>query len=87
MSAHTEGPWRVIHHGGDSYGVQMGRIGGFMLDAHSNPEANARLMAAAPDMLRACRHALDWLASYPGGGASKAYDHVRAALAKAEGKS
>lgn len=49
-------------------------------------EGNARLMAAAPDLLEALKRSLDWLASYPGGGAQSAYDTARAAIAKAEGK-
>jgi hypothetical protein len=46
-------------------------------------EANARLIAAAPDMLSALKRALNWLASYPGGNAQGAYMDAVNALKKA----
>jgi hypothetical protein len=48
-------------------------------------KSNARLIAAAPELLAALEYALNWLASYPGHGADSAYDKARAAIAKAEG--
>lgn len=48
--------------------------------------ANARLMAAAPDMLEALKRSLDWLSSYPGGCALAVYEDARVAIAKAEGR-
>lgn len=47
--------------------------------------ANARLVVAAPDLLAACEASLSWMTSYPGGGAMKAYEQMRAAIAKATG--
>lgn len=52
MSSHTPGPWRVIDDG-SVVGVQMGLAGGFLIDSKANPDANARLIAAAPDLLDA----------------------------------
>lgn len=49
--------------------------------------ANASLIAAAPDLLAALRRSLDWLSSYPGGNSHGAYEQARAAIAKAEGRS
>lgn len=46
-------------------------------------EANAKLIAAAPDLLAALRRSLNWLSSYPGGGAMSCYDQARAAIDKA----
>lgn len=48
--------------------------------------ANARLIAAAPDLLEALEKTLTWLTSYPGNGAITAYDQARAAIAKAAGQ-
>jgi hypothetical protein len=50
-------------------------------------EANARLLAAAPELLAACKRAVEWLDNGPGGtGMDAACAHVRAAIAKAEGR-
>lgn len=46
-------------------------------------EANAQLIAAAPELYEALERSLDWLASYPGFGSEDAYNQARAALAKA----
>lgn len=59
MSQHTAGPWRLIEMDGKAVGVQMGRAGGFIIDAGANPEANARLIAAAPELLDALK-AVEW---------------------------
>ena len=87
MSKHTEGPWTakpfdrtwVVCFGGDEY-----LIGG----VHLNREANARLIAAAPELLEAlktCELRLTYLAqeSIAVGYELKA---ARAALAKATGE-
>lgn len=47
--------------------------------------ANARLIAAAPELLEALQRTLSWLSSYPGEGAMGAYDNARKAIAKATG--
>ena len=50
-------------------------------------EANAHLLAAAPDLLAACKQAVEFLDNGPGGtGIDAACVRVRAAIAKAEGK-
>lgn len=46
-------------------------------------QANARLIAAAPELFEALERTLSWLTSYPGGGAMPVYDQARTALAKA----
>lgn len=45
--------------------------------------ANARLIAAAPDMAAALKRALSWLSSYPGGCSQNAYMDAVNALKKA----
>ena len=51
-----------------------------------DPDANARLIAAAPELLDVLRKSLDWLASYPGGSATNIYHAARAVIDKAEGR-
>ncbi len=46
---------------------------------------DARLIAAAPCLLDALQRSLNWLASYPGGGALGCYDQARAAITRATG--
>jgi hypothetical protein len=62
-------------------------------DGAVDHEANARLIAAAPDLLEACRMFCDTMAFSPSSvpGAIEhdlkiAYDHAVAAIAKAEGR-
>lgn len=101
MSKHTPAPWRVDWDGEDLWNNHIvcseGRIC-FM--AHSGPErqdefdANARLIAAAPDMLAALYEALEYFEAredinYEGTGPNDAMSHaieIRAAIAKAEAK-
>ncbi|KKL90356.1 hypothetical protein LCGC14_1905550 [marine sediment metagenome] len=44
-----------------------------------------RLKAINAELLVTLERTLNWLASYPGGGAKETYDEVRAAIAKAQG--
>lgn len=47
----TRGPWRLVKgFGENTFGVQMGICGGFMIDKRANSECNAHLIASAPDM-------------------------------------
>ena len=48
MSGHTPGPWEA-----NGEIVYFGRAGGISLHKAPSPEANARLIAAAPDLLEA----------------------------------
>jgi len=90
---HTAGPWAAER--GDMGGPWQITAGPFgtlaTVNTHGdNPEADARLMSAAPDLLDACR-ALDELDCclgyvFPGGDWPKlwaALDAARAAIAKA----
>ena len=63
MSNHTPGPWRVIEPPEEKfrpYKVQMGKEGGFMVPCFTSNQSkrNARLIAAAPDMLEALEYLL-----------------------------
>lgn len=107
---HTAGPWRVgemcggtIHIEADTTPrhVTVGRVHVFGI--HAEAEANARLIAAAPDLLQAAKdldrmyHDIDWQMSEErrfnentGGNYTALahyHDQLNAAIAKAEGRS
>ena len=96
MSKHTPGPWTFVHEGGID--------GGYFIDAKEDVvvlprgrlnEADARLIAAAPDLLAAMHEisrCCDERASFDGDPAMKRWckatsEVARAAIAKAEGAS
>ena len=62
--AHTKGPWSAIE---AQRGFIVTAIDGFYDIAvvrnmgNEDNKANARLIAAAPDLLEALQHAVDWL--------------------------
>jgi hypothetical protein len=97
MSTHTPGPWMVEPHADDdevvyvcaNYTVRDGVtratwIAECDLQDGNLPEnhANARLIAAAPDLLKACKAAIAELIT----DLSQTADYLRAAIAKAEGR-
>ena len=103
---HTPGPWALSRDVGDGevctvYGCTGGHIyivgnreylGREIEDLSAEADANARLIAAAPDLLTACKAALKYIPgsevhSWPPGFALKddSLKLLRAAIAKAEG--
>lgn len=100
-TTHTPGPWvcaaktpDMIRIGPENQPMDNGYA--FLADIHGRErESNARLIAAAPDLLAACKEAtnirvpLQVAESLGGSGISKdlanAYEHLRAAIAKAQG--
>jgi len=97
MSRHTPGPW--------TFDWNVARLDVFSADASrlvatlrrsaissvidSSAIANARLIAAAPELLEALQRTLNWLTSYPGEGTmgpDGPYEQARAAIAKATGE-
>ena len=79
MSKHTPGPWRVIGAGWDERGDAQYTL----RDVKAIGAADARLIAAAPDLLAALKRVLsdDEVAlSRPD------YEFARAAILKAEGE-
>lgn len=103
MSKHTPGPWEFeeISDAGDERGegfIIGGNLGGLVgaalpwpteLDSgdFSRVEANARLIAAAPDLLEALKKAVEYLRPrVPGGKRGVVLlPELEAAIAKAEG--
>jgi hypothetical protein len=95
-SAHTPGPWhRATCNEGQAFAItaDKGRIctinqtlGG--LQGQQERNANARLIAAAPELLAACKAAVEVFSSYPRdpSEAKRMVLHVHAAIAKAERK-
>lgn len=97
MSGHTPGPWKAYpealfngtHVAGRCPIVRAGYLRIARVDRISissrkmdqEGEFNARLIAAAPDLLEACREVLDTVEEWPG----ELEQKVRAAIAKAEG--
>ena len=92
--AHTPGPWLLeldnfgdytVHRQNETLAIaavvngEMRRMG----NLSGQHEANARLIAAAPDMFEALKHILAGALSLP----RFAEEEARAALAKAEGRS
>jgi len=93
MSKHTPGPWKVEHRG-YKYIVSKSRDGYITRDvcrmdgstmAAFAQEANARLIAAAPELLEALKDALQLLEVYGGDFEEATRNQARAAIAKAEG--
>lgn len=82
---HTEGPWHV-------WSEQYPRVGpthnctvaGVFACPSGDQQANARLIAAAPEMLEALKSAMQCLEDFVGDGPT--YRMVKAAIVKAEGK-
>lgn len=108
---HTPAPWRIEgterFYSGDMPNVVMGPIGGDPIavvcdfnryDRNAEQEANARLIAAAPELLAACKAAAVLgelgiastikvaLRVHERGSFDRLMDTLRGAIAKAEGK-
>lgn len=92
MSEFTPGPWKVGQVGCFLHVTTTIPGNPIICDLHYNSEANARLIAAAPDLLAALMAVIEDLEhKEPDGWMSgqvhvSAFDKARAAIAKAEGK-
>lgn len=91
MSQHTPGPWRVM--GGSGTDVAAGpqgylayvSTGGGRGRSLDEARANARLIAAAPDLLDACEKARDFGSQGDTHEGLSVSEFIRAAIAKARG--
>ena len=82
MAEHTPGPWRygTMRYQHDSFGyVYRGLRGKIMIEFNDNGEADAALIAAAPDMFAVLAKILSECALY------ELKEEAEAALAKAQG--
>lgn len=98
MSQHTPGPWATHGSGNCPCGMVFGPDGNVLvhhavthewadfIPVEAQQIANARLIAAAPELLEACKAllALYQANGMPNSGGS--YEMAKAAIAKAEGK-
>ena len=97
ISKHTPGPWDVMHHDtwrGHTYDQPSSvcHVGDYTIvtsspsyEFHGADDADARLIAAAPDMLAAMQMAVE--AIERGSSTAPVAECLRAALAKATGAS
>ena len=87
MSNHTPGPWRIVRYGDHNPLIETDEItvAEVLDDCHPDTEqqeANARLIAASPDLYHALKQLTGWYTqSVPEG----VWELVAAAIAKAEG--
>ena len=87
MSGHTPGPWTFIP--ADEFwvkpAIQRGKEGGMVIEGLSaaSEEADARLIAAAPDLLSALNAMLTHMGMDEDEWNKPTFDQARAAIAKA----
>lgn len=95
MSGHTKAPWFVVpQNNAGTLGTSVWALGGDVRIADCNSggvslegrRADARLIAAAPDLLEALKYALVALESGNGDAVLTAQEDARAAIQKAEGR-
>ena len=80
MSKHTPGPWKLVDR--DSVLIPIAPYE--WAEAYGGTEANARLIAAAPDLLEALKGMLLHMGMDEDEWNKPTFDHARAAIAKAE---
>ena len=90
---HTPGPWRSTHYNAvlkscNFFAIEAEDHTGMIAevdDDTKDAEANARLIAAAPEMKQALGELLEW-ATLMGGWDSPAWERAQRAYNKAEGR-
>ncbi len=82
---HTPGPWIAEHTSVRTEGEGSFRRIAYMEGNNPADEANARLIACAPDLLKALSDLCEAYRITPSGAEHHAYKQARAALAKATG--
>ena len=89
MSKHTPGPWGIYFNSQDDFVVRKmfddGTESHAVARVHSGA-ANARLIAAAPDLLDALKCLVGWFDDDRMNGAEKQIKKARAAIRKATGE-
>ena len=82
--AHTPGPWELVQER-DYLNIQETKTNLIVAQFCSVSEANARLIAAAPEMYDVLSELLDTLEMSKGYGFDEEYDKLREVLAKVDG--
>jgi len=96
-SKHTPGPWEAFANGNTRIGAvthihgpqhyRSGYCVAFVQNHGDRHDADARLIAAAPEMLAALKDALRMLPAFPPHDPNRyRFDAIRDAVAKAEGR-
>jgi len=88
---HTPGPWKYSTNVGPTKALIVENDGSTVVEIGNRTHDsrfvhNARLIAAAPDLLEACKVALESSEDEYGGGWTHVNDALRGAIAKAEGR-
>lgn len=91
---HTPGPWRWVYDGSSDYSIgeaddpQAKPVAGVYDRNHKRAAANCDLIAAAPDLLEACKDLVDRFERKATSKASLScsYAEAKRAIAKAEGR-
>lgn len=92
MSGHTKGPWKAIENGGRNMAVVDQDNNYLTYRAGSDRmssevlEANANLIAAAPDLLEALEACQSFVLMSNEQGACEVADKILSAIAKAKGE-
>lgn len=94
MSAHTPGPWAYRPSNSGHFIAGAGENSGYLAEVRQcrskqDVRADARLIAAAPDLLAALRDVVGWVpgpTAFFTDGSDAAIKRARAAIAKAEGR-
>ena len=89
QATHTPGPWEISKNEAGELDICEAGAGNMLADLAKckNAEANARLIAAAPDLLEALREMAEhWPPQKPESPAFMAYINAMSAIAKAEGR-
>ena len=85
---HTAGPWSICPNepDGDTWHI-IAKKGQYIcgLDMYPNSDADAALIAAAPELLEACKEAYAYL-QYNHGQGNKAFELCGKAISKSEGR-
>lgn len=86
--AHTPGPWSIEERYTDSYAINpnVAWLGASSSDKEGENEANAHLIAAAPDLLVALEEVLSCISETRGADARAAVEMAQAAINKAKGE-
>lgn len=94
-TTHTPGPWKLLHHTApqhDGDRAVYGHGNKLICDMNGGPNddsetlANARLIAAAPELLKIARDYLDVIKACVGGEENKTVNEVKNIIFKAEGR-
>jgi len=83
MSSHTQGPWTYEPSDDENSGMIWAKTG-FIVEFNENPsEANARLIAAAPDLLEALLALSEWVDCQISDNECRPLENAKAAISKA----